>query len=64
VLCLAITYRARLDVAAIGAARACACGKAAFSGMASTADYKRQDFKESACLDLLSGLRSYRHREI
>jgi hypothetical protein len=25
------------------------------------ADFKRQDFKESARLDLLSGLRSYRH---
>jgi len=37
----------------------CACGNAG-----STADFKRRDFKESACLDLLSGLRSYRHREI
>jgi hypothetical protein len=48
----------------LSAPRACACGNAVFSGMASTADFKRQDFKESARLDLLSGLRSYRHREI
>jgi hypothetical protein len=30
-----------------------------FPGMASSADFKRQDFKESVCLDLLSGIGSY-----
>jgi hypothetical protein len=30
----------------LSARRACACGNAIFSGVASTADFKRQDFKE------------------
>jgi hypothetical protein len=30
----------------LSARRACACGNAVFSGVASTADFNRQDFKE------------------